>query len=215
MLSVGARRPAAGLSFVAGDALWLPFGDAAFDVVTISFGLRNVADTGQALAELLRVTRPGGRLVICEFSHLPVRRLNALYEQYLTRVLPVVARRLSGNAEAYDYLAESIRDWPAQHVLAGTAGGGRLVRRELAEPDPRRRRAARGAASRLACWECNDKTRNGNEAAPDAAAVSRGAIVLRGSRQRGAAERQLPRQDYTATTEALVKRFTRQIRTGP
>jgi demethylmenaquinone methyltransferase / 2-methoxy-6-polyprenyl-1,4-benzoquinol methylase len=125
MLSVGARRPAAGLGFVAGDALALPFRSGTFDVVTISFGLRNVADTGQALAELLRVTRPGGRLVICEFSHLPVKRLNALYEQYLTSVLPVVARRLSGNAEAYDYLAESIKDWPPQHVLAGkiaTAG---------------------------------------------------------------------------------------------
>lgn len=119
MLSAGARKPAAGLKFVAGDALALPFGDAAFDVVTISFGLRNVADTGQALAELLRVTRPGGRLVICEFSHLPMRRLNAVYEQYLTRALPVVARRLSGNAEAYDYLAESIVGWPAQQVLAG------------------------------------------------------------------------------------------------
>ena len=114
MLSVGARRPRGGLGFVAGDALALPFKTATFDVVTISFGLRNVADTGQALAELLRVTRPGGRLVICEFSHLPVRRLNALYEQYLTRALPVVARRLSGNAEAYDYLAESIKDWPPQ-----------------------------------------------------------------------------------------------------
>jgi demethylmenaquinone methyltransferase / 2-methoxy-6-polyprenyl-1,4-benzoquinol methylase len=119
MLSVGARRPAAGLGFVAGDALALPFRSGAFDVVTISFGLRNVADTDQALAELLRVTRPGGRLVICEFSHLPVKRLNALYEQYLTRALPVIARRLSGNAEAYDYLAESIKDWPQQHVLAG------------------------------------------------------------------------------------------------
>ncbi len=119
MLSVGARRPAAGLGFVAGDALALPFKSGTFDVVTISFGLRNVADTDQALAELLRVTRPGGRLVICEFSHLPVKRLNALYEQYLTRALPVVARRLSGNAEAYDYLAESIKDWPPQHVLAG------------------------------------------------------------------------------------------------
>jgi len=119
MLSVGARRPASGLAFAAGDALALPFGDRSFDVVTISFGLRNVSDTGQALREMLRVTRPGGRLVVCEFSHLPVQRLNAVYEEYLARVLPVVARRLSGNAEAYDYLAESIRDWPPQQVLAG------------------------------------------------------------------------------------------------
>jgi demethylmenaquinone methyltransferase/2-methoxy-6-polyprenyl-1,4-benzoquinol methylase len=119
MLSVGARRPAAGLNFVAGDALALPFRDGVFDVVTISFGLRNVADTGQALTELLRVTRPGGRLVVCEFSHPPNRRLNALYEQYLTRGLPIVARRLSGNAEAYDYLGDSIRAWPPQPELAG------------------------------------------------------------------------------------------------
>jgi demethylmenaquinone methyltransferase/2-methoxy-6-polyprenyl-1,4-benzoquinol methylase len=119
MLSVGARRPASGLAFVAGDALALPFRDGQFDVVTISFGLRNVADTGQALRELLRLTRPGGRLVVCEFSHLPVQRLNALYERYLAKVLPPVAKRLSRNAEAYDYLAESIRDWPPQQVLAG------------------------------------------------------------------------------------------------
>jgi demethylmenaquinone methyltransferase / 2-methoxy-6-polyprenyl-1,4-benzoquinol methylase len=123
MLRVGAGRPAdhaaaAGLRFVAGDALALPFADGTFDAVTISFGLRNVADTGQALAELLRVTRPGGRLVVCEFSHLPARRLNDLYEQYLMRVLPLVARRLSGNAEAYDYLSESIRAWPDQRQLA-------------------------------------------------------------------------------------------------
>jgi demethylmenaquinone methyltransferase/2-methoxy-6-polyprenyl-1,4-benzoquinol methylase len=118
MLRVGARRPAPALRFVAGDALALPFADKAFDAVTISFGLRNVADAGQALGELLRVTRPGGKLVVCEFSHLPTRRLNALYEQYLTRVLPLVARRLSGTAEAYDYLSESIRDWPGQQQLA-------------------------------------------------------------------------------------------------
>jgi demethylmenaquinone methyltransferase/2-methoxy-6-polyprenyl-1,4-benzoquinol methylase len=118
MLRVGARRPALALRFVAGDALALPFADGAFDAVTISFGLRNVADTGQALTELLRVTRPGGKLVVCEFSHLPAKRLNALYEQYLTRVLPLVARKLSGNAEAYDYLSESIRAWPAQQQLA-------------------------------------------------------------------------------------------------
>jgi demethylmenaquinone methyltransferase/2-methoxy-6-polyprenyl-1,4-benzoquinol methylase len=119
MLSVGARKPATGLAFAAGDALALPFAAGTFDAVTISFGLRNVADTGQALTELLRVTRPGGRLVICEFSHLPSRRLNDAYEQYLTKVLPVIARRLSRSAEAYDYLAESIKDWPPQHALAG------------------------------------------------------------------------------------------------
>ena len=133
MLQVGARRqrsapeggPAAGAAgragqvrFVAGDALDLPFRDQAFDAVTISFGLRNVADPDVALAELLRVTRPGGRLVICEFGHLPWSRLNTVYESYLTTALPVVARRLSGSPEAYDYLAESIKDWPAQPELA-------------------------------------------------------------------------------------------------
>ena len=122
MLQVGARRPAGGLRFVAGDALALPFADAAFDVVTISFGLRNVADTGQALGELLRVTRPGGRLVVCEFSKLPVAGLNTLYEQYLIRVLPLIAGRLSGNAEAYDYLSESIREWPGQAELGRRIG---------------------------------------------------------------------------------------------
>ena len=125
MLRVGAARQAAAaasLRFVAGDALALPFAAGAFDAVTISFGLRNVADTGQALAELLRVTRPGGKLVVCEFSHLPSARLNTLYEQYLMRALPVVARRLSGNAEAYDYLSESIRAWPAQQELAAQIG---------------------------------------------------------------------------------------------
>jgi demethylmenaquinone methyltransferase/2-methoxy-6-polyprenyl-1,4-benzoquinol methylase len=123
MLAIGARTPTGGPAFVAGDALTLPFRAGTFDVVTISFGLRNVTDTGQSLRELLRVTRPGGRLVICEFSHPPLRRLNALYERYLAGVLPKVARRLSRNAEAYDYLAESIRDWPPQQVLAGQIAG--------------------------------------------------------------------------------------------
>ncbi|MGO8886160.1 MAG: demethylmenaquinone methyltransferase [Streptosporangiaceae bacterium] len=130
MLAVGARRPAPAVRFVAGDALRLPFRSESFDAVTISFGLRNVADTGQALAEMLRVTRPGGRLVICEFSHLPARGLDALYERYLAAALPAVARRLSGNAEAYDYLAESIKDWPAQRELAALvrAAGWTAVR---------------------------------------------------------------------------------------
>jgi len=144
MLRAGAARQAAGratgaatgagLRFVAGDALDLPFAPGSFDAVTISFGLRNVADTGQALTEMLRVTRPGGKLVVCEFSHLPAERLNALYEQYLMRALPLVARRLSGNAEAYDYLAESIRDWPGQQQLAtqlGAAGWSAVTWRNL------------------------------------------------------------------------------------
>src|SRR5215472_1791999 len=127
MLRVGARRnpdaaARASLRFVAGDALALPFAAGAFDAVTISFGLRNVADTRQALTELLRVTRPGGKLVVCEFSHLPAARLNAVYEQYLMRALPLVARRLSRNAEAYDYLSESIRAWPGQQELAAEIG---------------------------------------------------------------------------------------------
>jgi demethylmenaquinone methyltransferase / 2-methoxy-6-polyprenyl-1,4-benzoquinol methylase len=118
MLQVGARAHAGTVSFVAGDALRLPFADQAFDAVTISFGLRNVADTGAALSEMLRVTRPGGRLVICEFGHLPWRQVNALYERYLTTALPAVARRLSRNPDAYSYLAESIKDWPGQAGVA-------------------------------------------------------------------------------------------------
>ena len=122
MLAVGARRPVPGVRFCAGDATRLPFADGAFDAVTISFGLRNVADPDRALAEMHRVTRPGGRLVICEFSHLPVRGLDRLYQRYLAAVLPVIAGRLSANAGAYQYLAESIRDWPAQGDLARRIG---------------------------------------------------------------------------------------------
>src|SRR5580693_8085820 len=83
MLRAGAAKPAARVRFVAGDALDLPFQDLSFDAVTISFGLRNVVDPDAALNEMLRVTRPGGRLVVCEFSHLPARRLDAVYSRYL------------------------------------------------------------------------------------------------------------------------------------
>jgi demethylmenaquinone methyltransferase/2-methoxy-6-polyprenyl-1,4-benzoquinol methylase len=118
--------PAPGpVRFAAGDALALPFREGAFDAVTISFGLRNVADPDAALAEMLRVTRPGGRLVICEFGHLPSPRLDAWYGRYLSAALPAVARRLSPSGDAYEYLAESIREWPRQAELArriGTAG---------------------------------------------------------------------------------------------
>ncbi len=121
MLREGKRkRPT--LSFVAGDALRLPFADAAFDAVTISFGLRNVADPDAALAELLRVTRPGGRLVICEFSHPTFRPFRTAYTEYLMKALPPIARKCSSNPDAYVYLAESIRAWPTQSALAGRIG---------------------------------------------------------------------------------------------
>jgi demethylmenaquinone methyltransferase/2-methoxy-6-polyprenyl-1,4-benzoquinol methylase len=133
MLQVGARKaagrrrpqsgPAPGpVRFAAGDALALPFRSRAFDAVTISFGLRNVADPDAALAEMLRVTRPGGRLVICEFGHLPAARLDAWYGRYLSAALPAVARRLSPSGDAYEYLAESIRDWPQAPELARRMG---------------------------------------------------------------------------------------------
>jgi demethylmenaquinone methyltransferase / 2-methoxy-6-polyprenyl-1,4-benzoquinol methylase len=106
------------VSFAAGDALALPFKDAAFDVVTISFGLRNVQRTKDALAEMRRVTRPGGRLVVCEFSRITPAPLDMLYRRYLTGVLPKIAQIAARNPVAYDYLAESITDWPAQRELA-------------------------------------------------------------------------------------------------
>jgi demethylmenaquinone methyltransferase/2-methoxy-6-polyprenyl-1,4-benzoquinol methylase len=107
---------------VAADALALPFADASFDAVTISFGLRNVSDVDAALAEFARVTRPGGRLVICEFSR-PVRGwFDRVYSEYLLRPLPWIADRVSSNPDAYRYLAESIRAWPDQPTLADRIG---------------------------------------------------------------------------------------------
>ena len=106
------------VAFAAGDALHLPFKDGAFDAVTISFGLRNVQGTREALAEMRRVTRPGGRLVVCEFSTITVEPIDMLYRRYLTGVLPAIARRAARNPEAYEYLSESIADWPSQRELA-------------------------------------------------------------------------------------------------
>jgi demethylmenaquinone methyltransferase / 2-methoxy-6-polyprenyl-1,4-benzoquinol methylase len=118
------------VAFAAGDALRLPFRDGAFDAVTISFGLRNVHGARDALAEMRRVTRPGGRLVVCEFSRITVPPLDMLYRRYLTGVLPAIARRAARNPVAYEYLAESITDWPAQRELADVirAAGWSAVR---------------------------------------------------------------------------------------
>ncbi len=117
MLRAGrASRPEVRL--LAGDALALPFRDGAFDAVTVSFGLRNVQHTVAALRELARVTRPGGRLVVCEFSHPTLAPFRAVYLEYLMRALPAVARTVASNPDAYVYLAESIRAWPDQAALA-------------------------------------------------------------------------------------------------
>lgn len=128
MLSVGRRRDP-DLPFVAGDAMRLPFADGSFDAVTISFGLRNTVDPAGALAEMARVTRPGGRLVVCEFSHPSFGPFRTVYSRYLMGALPGIARRASSNPEAYAYLAESIRAWPDQASLAElmTASGWRDV----------------------------------------------------------------------------------------
>jgi demethylmenaquinone methyltransferase/2-methoxy-6-polyprenyl-1,4-benzoquinol methylase len=115
MLHAGDRRP---VPKVAGDATLLPFGDEAFDAVTISFGLRNVVDFGAGLREMARVTKPGGRLVVCEFSTPTVPVFSTIYKEYLMQALPRVARAVSSNPEAYIYLAESIRAWPDQPTLA-------------------------------------------------------------------------------------------------
>lgn len=117
MLTVGRRRQPT-LPFVAGDALRLPFADESFDAVTMSFGLRNTADPDQALAEIRRVTRPGGRVVVCEFSHPVWSPFRTIYSRYLMGALPEIARRTASNPEAYVYLAESIRSWPDQAELA-------------------------------------------------------------------------------------------------
>lgn len=134
MLRVGRRAAHRGVDLVAGDALHLPFADAVFDAVTVSFGLRNTADADRALRELLRVTRPGGRLVICEFSSPTWRPFRTLYTEYLMRALPALARRVSSDPAAYEYLAESIRAWPDQRGLAGRlqhAGWVRVGWRDL------------------------------------------------------------------------------------
>jgi demethylmenaquinone methyltransferase/2-methoxy-6-polyprenyl-1,4-benzoquinol methylase len=127
MLAAGAARD---VPKVAADATRLPFGDDVFDAVTISFGLRNVVDPQAGLREMARVTRPGGRLVVCEFS-TPTNALFATaYKEYLMRALPRVARTVSSNPDAYVYLAESIRAWPDQEQLAHriSAAGWAAVR---------------------------------------------------------------------------------------
>jgi demethylmenaquinone methyltransferase / 2-methoxy-6-polyprenyl-1,4-benzoquinol methylase len=109
---------AGGPRFAVADALRLPLADASVDVVTIAFGLRNLPEPVRGLLEFRRVLRPGGRLVVCEFSHPTVPVLRQVYRRYLSRLMPLAARRLSSDPEAYEYLARSIGAWPDQDGLA-------------------------------------------------------------------------------------------------
>ena len=115
MLAAGRHRD---VPKVVGDGMYLPFADGTFDAVTISYGLRNIHDHEAALREMARVTRPGGRLTIAEFSTPVVPVFSTVYKEYLMRLIPPIARAVSSNPDAYVYLAESIRAWPGQEELA-------------------------------------------------------------------------------------------------
>jgi len=133
MLAEG-RRSRPYLNFSKADALNLPFEADSFDLTTISFGLRNTVDYAKALAEALRVTKAGGRIVVVEFSHPTWAPFRSLYLGYLMRALPAIARKTASNPDAYVYLAESIRAWPDQRQLAGAmeaAGWGSITWKNL------------------------------------------------------------------------------------
>ncbi len=139
MLAEGQRRAeaealAGRLDWVVGDAMALPFGDAEFDVYTISFGIRNVTRIGDALAEAFRVLKPGGRLMVLEFSQLPNAGLQKLYDLYSFNVIPRMGQAIAGDRDSYQYLVESIRKFPDQERFAGMireAGFGQVRYRNL------------------------------------------------------------------------------------
>ncbi|MEI6762734.1 MAG: demethylmenaquinone methyltransferase [Actinomycetes bacterium] len=133
MLAAGRKRHP-DLTFMQGDALKLPFPDQNFDVTTISFGLRNTQKAQAALAEALRVTKVGGKIVIAEFSHPTNSIFRLIYMRYLMRALPIIAKKVASNPEAYIYLAESIQAWPNQKKLAAImeeAGWGKVAWQDL------------------------------------------------------------------------------------
>jgi demethylmenaquinone methyltransferase / 2-methoxy-6-polyprenyl-1,4-benzoquinol methylase len=135
MLAEGARRGHERITWVNGDAQALPFPDGSFDAVTISFGLRNVPDPALALGEFARVTRPGGRVVVCEFANPTSPVFRTIYRRYLVGALPQLARVVSSSAPAYRYLADSILAWPDRASIAGwltTAGYREVMVKDLA-----------------------------------------------------------------------------------
>ncbi|MCA3509256.1 MAG: bifunctional demethylmenaquinone methyltransferase/2-methoxy-6-polyprenyl-1,4-benzoquinol methylase UbiE [Rhodobacter sp.] len=123
MLIEGRKRAGAGhladrLDWVAGDAMALPFAAGSFDVYTISFGIRNVTRIPDALAEAWRVLKPGGRLMVLEFSRIPVPGLQWAYDRYSFNVIPVMGQVVAGDRDSYQYLVESIRRFPDQEAFA-------------------------------------------------------------------------------------------------
>lgn len=154
MIEVG-RHKHPNLTFVEADAMALPFEDGEFDAVTISFGLRNIEDPKLALSEMYRVLKPGGRLVICEFSKPPRAIFRAGYAAYLRYLMPAIVGAASSNPEAYTYLADSIREWPDQVTLSQWirgAGFTRVAYRNLTAGVValhRGRKPARGTAARV------------------------------------------------------------------
>ena len=122
------------LDWVVGDAMALPFPANSFDVYTISFGIRNVTRIPDALAEAFRVLKPGGRLMVLEFSQLPVPMLQWAYDRYSFNVIPAMGQVVANDRDSYQYLVESIRKFPDQETFAEmirAAGFGRVQWRNL------------------------------------------------------------------------------------
>ena len=124
MLVEGRKRAEASsladsLDWIVGDAMALPFEDNSFDVYTISFGIRNVTRIADALSEAYRVLRPGGRLMVLEFSQLPNPMMQKAYDLYSFNVIPKMGKVIAGDSESYKYLVESIRQFPDQETFAG------------------------------------------------------------------------------------------------
>jgi len=139
MLVAGRKRAeaesmSASLDWVVGDAMALPFPDNSFDVYTISFGIRNVTRPQEALNEAYRVLRPGGRLMVLEFSQLPNPMMQAAYDAYSFNVIPQMGQLIAGDRESYQYLVESIRKFPDQETfleMIKLAGFGNAKYRNL------------------------------------------------------------------------------------